>query len=129
MISNIVGVDLLECDVYMSPVTWKKVDYSDTAQDYWEMPRSNAKAILMFKVGCLKFKGSWKRNNSSKFKDAICLVPDCSEPDTLKHVMRCKGYQNKWLEELEVEFDEREFSEYLVLLNRERMDRFKLPIL
>ena len=50
----------------------------------------------------------------------------CKENDTLDHAKVCPFYYTKWDEKWTTE---EEIANYLVLLNRERFKRQKMPIL
>ena len=103
----------------------------DNVKSYWTESKSNAKAILNFKIGALKYKENWKRYNSSQHRDNKCLVKDCDESDNMNHVRNCKGYDTKLEQQIDiddVEYDELAVGEYLVKLNRERITKYKMPL-
>ena len=114
----------------LSRKVFNKPDPRDNVTSYWDMEKSAAISILSFKVGALRFKDTWKISNSVKFKDKKCPVNNCEGIDSLKHVLfECSGY-TKWKSKdiFQPEFDEREFSEHLVKINRIRLTKFNSPI-
>ena len=84
------------------------------------------KAILYMRTGALQFKTTWKVWNIKNGKGVKRPFTICAEEDTLDHAKECSFMYTKW--NVNWEGDE-EVAGYLVKLNRERMTRFKQPIL
>ena len=88
----------------------------------------DARAITCLRTGNLMFKNwtpwkFWIRHKG----DLKCLFNPCQDRDSLEHVMQCEYYTTKFYEG--GEGSTRDWANYLVALNRERMQRFNQPLI
>ena len=115
----------------MATLSNKKVPnlYSlDTVDhDHYTYGVMEARAITVMRTGNLIFKNwaPWKMKKQH-MGDLLCLVPACRERDTLEHVMNCEFYNTKFVQ---IHGNVRDWAEYLVALNNERIDRFDQPLI
>ena len=86
-----------------------------------------ARAITVMRTGNLIFK-NWAPYKMKKkhMGDMLCLVPACQERDTLEHVMNCEFYSTKFNQ---THGNVKDWAEYLVALNNERIDKFEQPLI
>ena len=96
---------------------------------YHNWPRSNGRAVLLWRCGALRFRDNWKKFNKKNNADNSCPHPLCPAPDTLEHALKClfmdtkiRGYDP------DVYRDDR-MCQFIVALNRERLRRYDAPLL
>ena len=94
---------------------------SETCYQTWSWTESVA--ILKYRVGLLKLRGQLKYLASDG--DTRCRNEGCVEVETTAHIMVCPAV---WTQKPQ-NSTPRELARYLVDLNRERMSRFRSPIL
>ena len=94
---------------------------NETCYQTWSWPESTA--ILKYRVGLLKLRGQLKY--LAKDGDTSCRNEGCDEEDTTEHLMVCGLV---WTQKPS-DKTPRELARYLVDLNRERMARFRSPLL
>ena len=80
-----------------------------------------------YKTGSLKFKTSWWIYNTKRGIGVHCLLNLCPYLDNILHVQQCLFFDVKWKQEY---LDsEEQLAEYLLQLNRERIRKFRMPII
>ena len=107
----------------ISRITQYKSDF-ENCHDYWDMPKFEAKALLCWKVGCLKFKDHWRLYNSTKYGNTNWLFKECKGKDDYNHVKNCKFYDTRFTED-----DDERFAKFLVSIHHERIIKFKMPLI
>ena len=58
--------------------------------------------------------------------DPYCLFQPCMEKDSLDHVLNCQYYTTKFIEK---EGPTRDWANYLVKLDQERVEKFGQPLI
>ena len=102
--------------------------FDEITRNHWTQARRLSRALLMYRVGALKVKDTWRIFNSTKYGTLACPVPGCSEDDTVDHLFTCQGYEchkvmfNRW------DSGELELAEYVMQLSEERFRRFRMPV-
>ena len=121
-------------EIWKETLGKKKIPYCDNHarrhRFYSTLPRYQAKLYFAYKIGELQFKDYRRGEYIKKFGDTLCFT-GCGQPDSLEHVMNCKGYATKWNGETGWE-DLNSINtlvDYLRELDRERTSRFKLPVI
>ena len=97
----------------------------DKSHFAWE--KLKAKAILAYRCGTLKFKTCWRLYNLKRGKGIDCPNILCGKEDSILHAQKCLFYNTRWDDKFND--SEQEFAEYLLRLNRERISRYRLPII
>ena len=95
--------------------------------DHYNYPRFEARAITALRTGNLIFKNwcPWKIRRQHA-GDPFCMFQPCGEKDSLLHVMECDYYTTKFINK---DGPTRDWSNYLVKLHQERMERFNQPLI
>ena len=94
---------------------------NETCYQTWSW--SESIAILKYRVGFLKLRGQLKylaNDNNTK-----CRSDACDETETTQHILRCADV---WTMKPQ-DNTPRELARYLVELNRERISRFRSPLI
>ena len=96
--------------------------------DHYTYNMLDARAITCLRTGNLVFKNwtpwkFWRKNRG----DPKCLYDPCQEKDSLKHVLQCQYYTTRFYEG--GEGPTRDWANYLVALNRERLKEFNQPLI
>ena len=95
--------------------------------DHYTFPLMEARAITTLCTGNLIYKNwaIWKfrMKNSG---DLRCMFPPFQEPDTMLHVLECDFYTTKFEEKDGPAPDQ---ANYLVKLDKERMDKFNKTLI
>ena len=86
-----------------------------------------AKAFLALRTGSLKFKTRWRIYNCKRGIGTDCVHPLCDNEDSLEHMKVCPFYFTKWKDEFDM--TEEAMAEYILKINRERLHRYRMPIL
>ena len=94
---------------------------NETCYQAWSWTESMA--LLKYRVGLLKLRGQLKY--LAKDGDVTCRSPSCDEIEVIDHILECPDVYT----EKPTDKTPRELARYLVDLNRERMSRFRFPIL
>ena len=69
--------------------------YEKKGKDYWSLNKLDARLVLNYKIGELCFKDYKRREMTNRYGNTDCFVSGCREKDTMKHVLRCEGYETK----------------------------------
>ena len=95
--------------------------------DHYNYPRFEARAITALRTGNLIFKNwcPWKIRRQHA-GDPFCMFQPCGEKDSLLHVMECDYYTTKFINK---DGPTKDWSNYLVKLHQERMERFNQPLI
>ena len=99
--------------------------------NYMQLPKYDSRLFFTYKIGELQFKEFRKGEFIKKYGNTNCFQPGCQSKDNLTHVMRCHQYENKFYE-TQIDSDENKmklFIDYLKRLDKERAERFNLPIM
>ena len=101
--------------------------YEETTEHH-TFPMLEARAITAWRTGTLVFKNWCPYRFRLKYQgDRKCLYPPCQGDDTLDHVMEeCEFYSTKYKMKTG---SIKDWAEYLVKLNTERMKEFKQPLI
>ena len=95
--------------------------YLRGTKTYHVMPKSQARAVLIWRIGALRFRDNWFKYNNKR-QGTGCVMRMCSGIDTLEHAMfECKFVKAKIKVDKEGKFGDEEIAEFIVQLNRERM--------
>ena len=104
-------------------LTVTRAEMRNTETMYFEWPRMESMAILKYRVGLLKFRA--QLTYLAKNGDKSCRNDGCHDDDTYIHATKCP-----WVTTTKPRNNTpREMARFLVELNRERMSRFKSPLL
>ena len=100
---------------------------SKVYNDHYTFPLMEARAITAMRTGNLIYKNwaIWKFGMKHS-GDLRCMFPPCQEPDTMMHVLECEFYTTKFEEK---DGPTRDWANYLVKLNEERMTKFNQPLI
>ena len=102
-------------------LSFKLIDKS-----FYTFEKLEAKAIMFFKTGALRFKSSWRVYNSKREGGVACVTRLCSGEDSWDHMtLHCKFYHTKFNKDWKTL---KELAMYLVTINRERFNRFKAAL-
>ena len=82
--------------------------------------------MLALRIGELDFLTNRRRENISKWGSTHCFVQVCGGEDSLEHVSQCFGYESTFNKK---DSSEQAQAEYLVALNRERLKKYKRPLI
>ena len=114
-------------DCFISPIITTRPHLRVKDKSHFRWSKLKAKALLAFRVGALKFKYNWRIYNVKRGIGINCLHPLCNENDTLFHVQRCKFYRTIWKDKYND--SEESLAEYLLKLNTERINTYRMPII
>ena len=106
----------------------KRSHYKVKHKPYHEMPKRTGRAILLWRVGMLRFRGNWRVFNLSKNLSVDCPHPLCGEVDTFVHAVECPFMNTKMGDRDENVAEDVRVFRFLYFLNKERM-KFQRPIL
>ena len=110
---------------YASSIIQSKPYLKISNISHFSWDRSKARALLFWYTGALKFKTLWKLYNVQRGVGINCLFLFCPGNDDLNHVQNCQFYHTRWKREWT---DDKDITNYLVKLNRECTERFKMPL-
>ena len=113
-----------EC--FMSPVVVSRPYIKVKDKSFYGWPKSRSQALLLWRVGALKTKTAWRLYNVARGVGVSCVWPMCEGEDDFEHIKVCKFYQNRWNSKC---CTEEELAKFIVNINRERVTKFKMPIL
>ena len=123
-------------EVWMETLSSRKIPFNaeHVSQYRWygQLPKYEAQLFLAYKIGGLRFKYDCKGEFGRKYGDTDCFVEGCREPDTLDHVMYCRGYKSRYIGQgwqWEDLTSVKKVTKYLTELNSERTRRFKIPLI
>ena len=105
-----------EC--FLSPVVVSRPYIKVKDKSFLGWPKS--------RVGALKTKTAWRLYNVARGVGVSCVWPMCSGEDDFEHIKVCRFYENRWSNKF---CTEEELAKFIVNINRERMRKFKMPIL
>ena len=98
------------------------------ATNHYSFSSLDSRAITCLRTGLLVFKNWCPFKIQKKYRgDKKCFYDPCPEEDSLKHVMECQFYSTKFYEGGEGPV--RDWANFLVSLNRERMKNFNQPLI
>ena len=101
-----------------------KVSNGDKA--YFSWPKTKSRSLLFWRIGALRLKTQWKIYNTKRRLGTDCVMPLCNGVDNIEHIKKCPWYDTKWSDKVVTDSD---FANYLVKINRERLNKVKMPIL
>ena len=101
-----------------------KVSNGDKA--YFSWPKTKSRSLLFWRIGALRLKTQWKIYNTKRGLGTDCVMPLCNGVDNIEHIKKCTWYDTKWSDKVVTDSD---FANYLVKINRERLNKVKMPIL
>ena len=95
--------------------------------DHYTYNKFDARAITALRTGNLIFKNwcPWMIRKKHA-GDPYCLFQPCMEKDSLDHVLNCQYYTTKFIEK---EGPTRDWANYLVKLDQERVEKFGQPLI
>ena len=106
----------------------KMLTLYEVTTEHHTFPMLEARAVTAWRTGTLVFKNWCPYRFRLKYQgDRKCLYPPCQGDDSLKHVKdECEFYSTKYIEKTG---SMKDWAEYLVKLNTERMKEFKQPLI
>ena len=114
-------------DCFSSPIISVRPYLGLITKAHFNWDKLKSKAMIAVRTGSLKFKNAWRLYNVKRGVGVRCVNRMCDGIDELKHAQVCKFYNTKWDDKfLDSESD---MAEYILQLNRERLTRYRLPIL
>ena len=114
-------------DCFMSPIISVRPYFGLITKVHMKWDKMKSKAMIAVRTGSLKFSNSWKIYNCKHGLRVRCINRMCNGIDELSHAKVCKFYFTKWEEKFADSDDE--MANYIIALNRERLRRFRMPIL
>ena len=114
-------------DCFMSTIIPTRPYFRVRDKSHFSWEKSKVKVLLAYKTGSLKFKTAWRIYNTKRGIGTHCLFNLCPNLDNLYHVQQCLFYEVKW--KREYLDSEEQLAEYLLQLNRERIKKFRMPII
>ena len=114
-----------EC--FMSPIISVRPYLGLITKAHMKWDKMKAKAMIAIRTGSLRFENSWRIYNCKRGIGVRCINRMCNGIDELSHAKVCKFYFTKWNEKF-AESDS-DMADYIISLNRERLQRFRMPIL
>ena len=84
-----------------------------------------AKLLFCYYIGELNLRTNRRREAEMKFGGVHCLHGICCGVDSVAHIMSCPGYDTKPSPQM----CEMELGSYLVDIHRERVRRWKAPLI
>ena len=108
-------------DCVLSSAVRHRLSWVIKDKSYQRLEKMEAKAIIFYRTGALRFKSAWKIYNSKREGGIWCVSRLCVEPDSWEHMIKCPFYNTKYSEHK----TDKELANYLVTVNRERFTRFK----
>ena len=114
-------------DCFSSPIISVRPYLGLITKGHFGWDKMKAKAMLAVRTGSLKFKNAWRMYNNKRGLGVRCINRLCDGIDEMKHAQVCKFYYTKWSDKFLESEDQ--MAEYVLKLNRERLQRFRMPIL
>lgn len=99
--------------------------FTDKRKYYFDKPKMEARMLFQYYVGELNFRTNRRKEAMSKFGGTQCLFGVCCGEDSLAHITECFGYRTRPPPNLR----EEDLSDYLLELHRERIQRWKAPLI
>ena len=96
-----------------------------SSRAYFTFSRLESKLMLARNVGELNLLTNRKGEYLKKLGSTECLVRVCGGEDDLNHISECFGYSTK----PEGDGGEKSQAEYLVRLNKERISKYRFPLI
>ena len=95
-------------------------------RQYFSFEKLESRLMLALRIGELDFLTNRRRENISKWGSTHCFVQVCGGEDSLEHVSQCFGYESTFNKK---DSSEQAQAEYLVALNRERLKKYRRPLI
>ena len=114
-------------DCFRSPIIEVRPYFRVRDKSHFGWEKLKSKALLALRTGSLKFKVSWRIYNVKRGIGVNCVNVLCPYEDSFQHAKQCLFYNTVWKESYQ---DSEELTaDYLLKLNRERIARYRLPII
>ena len=93
--------------------------------------RQKSRALLLWRLGSLRFRGVWKVYNRKHGLASKCVMPQCGyEEDCWSHMIECPFYDTKWDPKwLSGPSFESDLADFIVKISRERFIKVKHPLI
>ena len=114
-------------DCFKSPIISQRPYLRVRDKSHYRWEKMKVKALLYFRTGSLKFKTAWKIYNCKRGVGINCVHPLCDQQDTFEHAKICRFNETIWKDEFSDSEDQT--AEYIMLLNRERIRKYRMPII
>ena len=101
------------------------LSYEKRRQHYFNRSKLEAKMMFSYYVGELNLRTNRRKESERKFGGVACLYGICCGDDSIPHIMECEGYVTKPPSDI----SEEDFGKYLVDIHRERVRRWKAPLI
>ena len=123
----------VECwgDVYASNIARERQYLRVKDKRHFGWTRQKARALLLWRLGSLRFKGVWKVYNRKNGIESKCVMPQCGfEEDCWSHMIVCPFYDTKWNPKwMEGPSMESDLADFIVKISRERFIKVKCPLI
>ena len=95
---------------------------------YHRFKKNEGRAVLMWRIGALKFKRQWRNFYEKKNVSMGCPNRFCPEEDTLYHAILCPFMESKFRGDGGV-YEDYHWARYLIDLSRERREVYREKLL
>ena len=107
----------------------KRETWTSGFKPYHNFDKWRGKAILLWRVGMLKFARYQKTYNEKIKKSIYCPHPLCGLEDTYQHAVSCLFTDARLKMAGDQKWEDYRVLEFLISLNAERLWKYRLPIL
>ena len=121
------SIENIWVESFMSPISIVNVLMKEGKRFYHNMPRAQGRAVLLWRVGALRFRSAWKDYYDKKKMSTLCPNRLCDQEDSMNHAMICPFADVKI--NREIQFEDKRMADFLVRLNRDRRWHHQMPIL
>ena len=123
----------VECwsDVYASSMAKERQYLRVKDKRHFGWSRQKSRALLLWRLGSLRFRGVWKVYNRKHGLASKCVMPQCGyEEDCWSHMIECPFYDTKWDPKwLSGPSFESDLADFIVKISRERFIKVKHPLI
>ena len=114
-------------DCHQSPIIRERPYTRVRNKGHFTWEKSKAKALLHYRTGSLKFKQAWRLYNCKRGLGINWIHPLCDGVDDLELAKECRFYDTIWKNEYKDSEDQ--ITDYFMMLNRERIKKFRMLII
>lgn len=115
-------------DVLEGKFTVKRSHPREGVKFYHRFKKTEGRAVLLWRIGALKFKRQWRNFYEKKKISMGCPNRFCPEEDTLHHAVLCPFMESKFKGDGGV-YEDYHWARFLVDLSRERWETYKEKLL
>ena len=117
-------------DARQSRIVNCRPEFDQIVRQSWELPRSEARALLFLRTGALRVKEVWRAFNSTKYGNLTCPMVGCVKTDSIEHLFSCDKYSTVHAGAIDIhESDDKVIADVIVKLSQERFTKHRMSLI